>query len=266
MPTRSFEQGASTGIGARACRGVAFVHRFAMARENPIAMAPSLAWLLNGAPRASSRCCRFCDRSNRYRFTTVTPELTPSNALPETRCSQRVTYSLHRPSGEAFWNEPLAAEAAGPLKGCWHELCRRVRVLPGYDASSLRPFRHASDAVFFGPDSYRFVRAVLGVAQPARRAVDIGTGTGVGGIALSRHGLLTGPVVLTDVNARALDAARSNAELAGVAAEVISSDVLAGVAEDVDLIIATTHTCSIRWAGTIAMAVAATAKRSRSAS
>jgi hypothetical protein len=94
------------------------------------------------------------------------------------------------------------------------------------------------DAVFFGPDSYRFVRALRAVAQPARRAVDVGCGSGVGGIMLSKAGLVEAPVVLADVNGRALRAARVNAEAAGVRCEAVESDVLAGVTGEVDLVVA----------------------------
>ena len=47
----------------------------------------------------------------------------------------------------------------------------------------------AADAVFFGPDTYRFGRAILahlGRGAPVRRAVDIGCGAGPGAILVAR--------------------------------------------------------------------------------
>jgi methylase of polypeptide subunit release factors len=96
----------------------------------------------------------------------------------------------------------------------------------------------AADAVFFGPDSYRFARAVRSLGVSARRAVDVGCGSGVGGIVLSHWGGLAAPVVLADINERALALARVNAAAAGVAAEVVASDVLRDVDGAVDLVIA----------------------------
>ncbi|HYP88066.1 MAG TPA: methyltransferase, partial [Polyangiaceae bacterium] len=96
----------------------------------------------------------------------------------------------------------------------------------------------ARDAVFFGPDSYRFARAVRKLAPAATRAVDVGAGSGVGGVVLSHYGSLTEPVVLADVNDRALAFAQVNAGAAGVSAEIVHSDVLAQVDGVVDLVIA----------------------------
>jgi 23S rRNA G2069 N7-methylase RlmK/C1962 C5-methylase RlmI len=94
------------------------------------------------------------------------------------------------------------------------------------------------DAVFFGPDSYRFVRAIEAHALTARRVVDIGCGSGVGGIALAKRGVGVAPVVLADVNHEALRLAQANAELAEVEAHAVHSDILSGVRGEFDLVIA----------------------------
>jgi methylase of polypeptide subunit release factors len=99
----------------------------------------------------------------------------------------------------------------------------------------------AADAVFFGPDTYRFARsidaAVLALQGYAPAViVDIGSGTGAGGIhAASRFP--NAKVLLTDVNAQALRYAAINAKLNEVVAEVRRSDVLSEVSERPDLIV-----------------------------
>lgn len=97
-----------------------------------------------------------------------------------------------------------------------------------------------SDSVFFGPDTYRFarmLRAALANAPRAKRAVDVGCGSGAGGLCIADS---ADRLVLADINPRALAYARANAELAGVSprVEIADSDVLASVGGDVDLVIA----------------------------
>lgn len=99
----------------------------------------------------------------------------------------------------------------------------------------------APDAVFFGPDSYRFAAAVE--AELARRPlatgahiVDIGAGGGVGGIVaslLSRKARVT----LVDINPQALSFARVNAAAAGLRVETLRDDSLALVEDPIDFAI-----------------------------
>ena len=91
------------------------------------------------------------------------------------------------------------------------------------------------DAVFFGPDTYRFVRFVVQHAPRSRRLVDVGCGSGAGGIALRS---IADHVVLADINPRALSFSRVNAELAGVEVEVVESDILEGIQQPPDLVVA----------------------------
>lgn len=96
----------------------------------------------------------------------------------------------------------------------------------------------AEDSVFFGPDSYRFadfIRAELTGCE-GTRVVDIGTGAGVGGI-VAADACPEARVVLTDVNPKALRLARINARFAGLDAELIETDGLAGVADPIDIAI-----------------------------
>lgn len=97
-----------------------------------------------------------------------------------------------------------------------------------------------TDAVFFGPDSYRFaafLRAELPRLPPPRRIVDIGAGTGVGAIVASA--LAPGAQIsMTDINPQALRFAKINAAFNGVRAEFVQTDALASVAGEIDCVIA----------------------------
>ena len=94
----------------------------------------------------------------------------------------------------------------------------------------------APDAVFFGPDTYRFA-SFLTARAPQRigSLADVGCGTGAGGLLLASR---AASVELLDLNAKALAFARANCELNEVAARVCASDVLSGGSEAVDLVIA----------------------------
>lgn len=95
----------------------------------------------------------------------------------------------------------------------------------------------SEDAVFFGPDTYRFCAFLARALGPTKRVVDVGCGSGAGGLCLRG---LADRVVLVDVNRAALSMARVNAELAGrtAAVEICESDVLAGVEGTFDAVIA----------------------------
>lgn len=96
------------------------------------------------------------------------------------------------------------------------------------------------DSVFFGPDSYRFasfLAAELPRLSSRTRVVDIGAGSGVGGIVASQ--LLPGArVTLTDINPQAIRFARINAAFNRANVELIETDALDGVDGDIDCIIA----------------------------
>jgi methylase of polypeptide subunit release factors len=74
----------------------------------------------------------------------------------------------------------------------------------------------AHDAVFFGPDSYRFatfIAAELPALGPRGQIVDVGAGSGVGGIAAARvleHRDEMAIVTFTDINPAALAFAKAN--------------------------------------------------------
>lgn len=96
------------------------------------------------------------------------------------------------------------------------------------------------DAVFFGPDSYRFARFLrheLPKVRHCRHLVDFGAGSGVGGI-IAAAMLPDAVITLLDVNPTALQFAAANASDAGVAVELIEGGRLSDVTGDIDLVIA----------------------------
>ena len=94
----------------------------------------------------------------------------------------------------------------------------------------------SSDAVFLGPDTYRFI-SYLQARAPERigSLVDVGCGTGAGGLFLDARAT---SVQLLDINENALRFARANCELNGVRARVAQSDVLSAAEGAIDLVIA----------------------------
>jgi SAM-dependent methyltransferase len=100
----------------------------------------------------------------------------------------------------------------------------------------------ATDAVFFGPDTYRFAQVIKSLVQSRgdrlRRAVDIGCGSGAGALLVARH-CPTAEVLGVDINPFALHLTRVNAELARIEnLRPVQSNLLAEVEGDLDLIVA----------------------------
>jgi methylase of polypeptide subunit release factors len=104
----------------------------------------------------------------------------------------------------------------------------------------------APDAVFFGPDTYRFVRLIEGVLAerplpPSGRILDVGCGSGAGGLAAALQARDSNPrLVLTDLNQRALWFAAANEALPGSQPRVdfALGDLYAPVEGSFDLIVA----------------------------
>ena len=91
------------------------------------------------------------------------------------------------------------------------------------------------DAVFFGPDTYRFARVLRDIPMPRGRVLDVGCGSGAGGLALARRGPVD--LVLSDINRRALRYSRINAELNGLSVHIVASDILRDIDGRFDLIV-----------------------------
>ena len=100
----------------------------------------------------------------------------------------------------------------------------------------------SGNAVFFGPDTYRFARAIKQNLQSEprqlNRALDLGCGSGAGGITVARN-TICHELVLSDINDSALQMARLNATAAGLRnVATVYSDLFANVDGHFDLIVA----------------------------
>jgi len=183
-----------------------------------------------------------------YGFTTVTPA---THARVNARIENRWASDL---AGVFGWSRPFrpdilprdvwqAAQSAGvlvPFENGFRSMVRVSGLNEQLFVHSAFPTEEA-DAVFFGPDTYRFALALETLCAsdlpPIRRAVDIGTGAGPGAI-LTALRFPDARVFAVDINPRALRFARINAMLANVQnVEPRESNLLRDVEGDFDLIV-----------------------------
>ena len=130
-----------------------------------------------------------------------------------------------------------AAGVLAPYRDGWRSLVRLSTLDGLLFLHSPYPTVEA-DAVFFGPDTYRFAQAIERVMdRPVGRAVDIGCGAGPGAILIARDHPLAS-VFAVDINDSALRLTRANAALAGVSVAAVNSDLLESVPGSFDLIVA----------------------------
>lgn len=188
-------------------------------------------------------------KSRGYHFVTPTPA---SHARVLARPDRQRGRDIRDVLG---WSLPFAP---GVLDPELHRLLDAANALEDAGNGSLRSTLRAStlkgeiflhsayptdapDAVFFGPDSYRFadlIEAELAARPlPGGLIVDIGTGTGVGGIVAAKQcgGC---ELVLTDTNPKALALARINAQAAGVEARLVEGDTLDALDQPIALALA----------------------------
>ena len=180
-----------------------------------------------------------------YRFTTPTPSTCRRMVdKPMTRAPDlRDIFGWSRPFTEAdlepaLWRLLRDAEAATQDAAGWRSSVRVSSVHERLFLHSAFPAT-APDAVFLGPDSYRFadlIAAELASGGPVRTILDVGTGAGVGGLVAERHAP-GAKVVLSDINPKALALARVNADHAGADFEVRHAAGLEGAPADLDLIV-----------------------------
>ena len=186
-----------------------------------------------------------------YRFTTITPASHHRvNSRPTSTAAplQRVFgWSLPFRTAELEPNVITLLNQAGELE-CDHDSLRsKVR----FSTLDEQIFVHsafptdASDTVFFGPDTYRFARALRPAisdfgAPHALTIVDVGCGSGAGGLYAAT---LVGPVtpasiILADINPKALRFSEINARLNNVAnVTTVLSSLFDNIAGRADLII-----------------------------
>ncbi|MPS49069.1 class I SAM-dependent methyltransferase [Methylobacillus sp.] len=189
-----------------------------------------------------------CLRQQSYAFTTISPA---SHALVNSRPGNQTARDIR---GVFGWSRPFAPDVVGEAL---FALMGRARALEQdghlwrsrFRVSSLagQLFLHSAfpttqgDAIFFGPDTYRFARAIERHLTRARarvyRAVDIGSGSGAGAIMLAQR-LPQAEVYGVDINDQALALAAIN----GIAAGLFNlywlhSDLLQALDGEFDLII-----------------------------
>jgi len=182
-----------------------------------------------------------------YAFVTVTPEThrrindrAAANGQAEAR-SLRDVFGWNRPFQRGLLPRRMlellsVADQLAPAEDGM--LRSKIR----FSTAESQLFVHSAyptvqhDAVFFGPDTYRFCSLVKRWApQHVGYAVDVCGGSGAGGIALGKRAKR---IAIADVNRKALTFAAINAALAGVPLEMVESDLLGGVPEAPDLVIA----------------------------
>lgn len=186
-------------------------------------------------------------RADGYAFITPTPST-------HQRVVQRRREALARDVRDVLgWSLPFTPdvlggrvfallEAADLLAGCAQGFRCKIRVSSlGEDlfAHSAYPTT-ARDAVFLGPDTYRFaafLQQQLAEGPPPARLVDIGAGSGAGAVVAAKAAG-AGQVIATDINPQALRLARVNLAAAGVAADLRLGPGLEAAPEMADLIIA----------------------------
>lgn len=183
-----------------------------------------------------------------YRFVTVTP-------LTHQRVNQRRENAWAQDLADIFgWNRPFhraqvedelfnLMHQAGVLQAVGeHAWVSNVRWSSLNDlllAHSRFPTVEA-DAVFFGPDTYRFCLAIeahlAAREQPLRRAVDIGCGAAPGALVVA-DACPQAQVSAVDINPRALAFAKANAALAGMELQLREGSLLDPVEGEFDLIV-----------------------------
>jgi methylase of polypeptide subunit release factors len=184
-----------------------------------------------------------------YRFVAITPAT-----------HRRV---LNRPEGPATlesifgWNRQFERGALDPVIFNLLEKADALEAETSRFKSRVRfatigdlLFVHSSfpttepNAVFFGPDTYRFVRFLRSsladvTASAPLRIVDIGSGSGAGGIFAARLLTARTELVLADINHKALAFSAINAVLNDLpSTQTMFSDILEGIEGAVDIIMA----------------------------
>lgn len=191
-----------------------------------------------------------------YAFTTVTP-LTHQRVLARLRAvadaDERDAFGWNRPFTPTLLPRALGQRllkggvVAHAPQGAWRSQVR-LSTLGGLLFSHSAYPTGAPDAVFFGPDTYRFASLITAVLRttPLPRAahvLDMGCGGGPGGLvaaqAAHQAGTPAAAVVLADINPRALVHAQANAVLAGMPqTQCVQTDLYGAIDGEFDLIVA----------------------------
>lgn len=181
-------------------------------------------------------------RERGYAFTTVTPETHRRVIARRGRAEDlRDIFGWSLPFDANaipahIFDRLRAADAVVPRGELFASTVRYASLGPHLFVHSAYPTTDAR-AVFFGPDTYRFCAFLARQAFGANTVVDVGCGSGAGGISLADR---VDRIILADINPSALVYARVNATLAGIADRVtlVESDLYANIEGSFDLVVA----------------------------
>jgi methylase of polypeptide subunit release factors len=188
-------------------------------------------------------------KSRGYHFVTVTPAThcrVLDRLMPVTDLQS--VFGWNRPFDRYALDSDIFdlledAEALERESGCYKSKVRFATIGDLIFAHSAFPTVE-QDAVFFGPDTYRFVRLLRAslsdlASSTSLRLIDLGSGSGAGGIAAARLLGSQTQLVLSDINPKALAFSAVNAVVNDVqAARTVFSDVLADIGGAADIIVA----------------------------
>lgn len=206
-----------------------------------------------GANRAALIALGQALQDEGYRFTTVTP-------ITHERVNARVGNEWALSLQDVFgWSRPFKTSGmAVPVpSGIVDLMCQADILLPFENGwkSRLRAstldehlYFHSAyptdetDSIFFGPDTYRFIRAlkndIPNLLSSVCRAIDIGCGAGPGAVTIATY-FPQAEVFAADINDAALHLTAVNAELAKLPNLVTrNSNLFSNVAGEFDLIVA----------------------------
>ena len=179
-----------------------------------------------------------------YHFITVTPDthrLVNARSANESARDVRDIFGWNRPFSyhvlpQSMWNDLQNTAVFEQLED------GRFRSRVRFSTIDEQLILHSGfptvtqDAVFFGPDTYRFVQHLRRFVGAGSALLEIGAGTGAAALCFGerfKH------LVMTDINPRAVRCARINAALAGYTqAEVVCADIAGAMTGSFDAIIA----------------------------
>ena len=183
-----------------------------------------------------------------YRFTTISPA---SHEKINNRAENAIANDL---AGIFGWNRSFnadvveaslfdlmqSAKIVTQVENSWKSLLRVASLKEQLFLHSAYPTT-GNEAVFFGPDTYRFANAIqhflITNNQSIYRAVDIGTGSGAGAVLLAQA-LPEAEIIAADISNDALDLARINVESSDIHnIKLVHSDLLNDIKGNFDLII-----------------------------
>ena len=189
-------------------------------------------------------------KAHSYRFTAVTPvthaRVNVRSYQPNQQTDVRTIFGWNRPFVETDVDRKLfelmrAADILEQVGSRWRSRIRVASLESELFVHSAFPTTQA-DAVFFGPDTYRFIAALKyhlsQRSQSIKRVLDIGCGAGPGAIIAAKM-FPQAEVIGSDINDAAICTAKLNARAAGAEnVKIIRSDLFDNLSGDFDLVIA----------------------------